>query len=56
MHMSGRDEQLKQAQEEVVHELGNQARHKPGSKEEDEAKERRAQAETKARKAQESQK
>jgi hypothetical protein len=52
--MSGKDEQLKQAQEEVVRELGNQARHEPGSKEEDESKERRAQAEAKARRAQES--
>jgi hypothetical protein len=48
------NEQAKSAEERITKELGNQARQEPGSREEDEAKERRAEAEKDAQRAKES--
>jgi hypothetical protein len=43
--MSEKSEKMRKAEQHVTEELANQARVEPGSKQEDEAKERRAQAE-----------
>jgi hypothetical protein len=43
--MSEQNEKMRKAEQHITEELANQAREEPGSVQEDEAKERRAQAE-----------